>query len=166
MKPDNIVLVAGGICTSLIAGLFYAFSIAVVPALRSLKATQHITIMQSINVKILNPLFLLSFMGPAILLPLATFLQRGKSQFGLLLAASIIYIVGVIGVTATKNVPLNDKLAKFEVNQLSESEAEQIRNDFQGPGSAWMRFHDMRTLAATTATALIFIACLSRDVAE
>ena len=90
MKLEDIVLVVGGTLTGLLAGVFYAFSVAFVPALRSIKGTQHIAAMQAINVKIENPVFFLSFFGSTILLPLAAFLHRSGSQFGLLVAAAVL----------------------------------------------------------------------------
>jgi uncharacterized membrane protein len=163
MTLANIVLVAAGTLTGLLAGLLYAFSVAVVPALRAIKGTAHISAAQAINVKIINPVFMLSFLGPVVLLPLAAFLHRDTPQFAPLVAASILDIIGAVGVTVAGNVPLNEKLDKIDVSKLSEAEADQIRNDYQGPGSPWMRFHTIRTLAATAATALVFIACLLRN---
>lgn len=159
---ENIVLVIGGTLTGLIAGLLYAFNVAVVPALRSLNSKQHITTMQVINVKIKNPVFMLSFLGPTILLPLAAFLHRGAPEFPLLVAAALLHILGVNGVTIGGNLPLNDRLEKLDVNRLSEPEAERVRTEYHGAGATWMRWHAVRTLAAITATALIFIVCLAK----
>lgn len=159
MTFEDIVLVVGGTLTGLLAGVFYGFSVAIVPALRAIKGTRHIAAMQSINVKIINPVFFLSFFGPALLLPLAAFLLRDRPQFGLLLVASLLHIVGAIGVTAAGNIPLNNRLAGYDVDQLTEKEADQIRKDFQAP---WTNFHTIRTLASIAATVLVFLACLSR----
>jgi uncharacterized membrane protein len=160
MTFENIVLIIGGTLTGLLAGVFYAFNVAVVPALRRLKGKEHIAAMNAINDKIKNPVFFLSFFGPTILLPLAAYLHRAEASFPLLVAAALLHIVGSNGVTVAGNIPLNEKLDKVDVNQISDSEADQIRQDFQGPGSAWMRLHAVRTLAAIAATALVFIVCL------
>jgi len=157
----NIVLVVGGVLTALHAGLLYDFSVDTVPALRSIKGTTHISMMQAINVKIENPIFFLSFFGPIVLLPLAAFLLREEPQFAWLLAASIIQIVGSAGVTVAGNIPLNNKLAKINSNQLSEAEADRIRTEFQGPGTPWMRLHTVRTLSSIAATTLLFLVSLS-----
>ncbi len=162
MTFENIILLVGGTLTGLLAGVFYAFSVAIVPALRTIKAMQHIAAMQAINVKIINPVFMLSFLGPTILLPLAAFLHRGTAQFPWLVAAAILHIIGANGVTIAGNVPLNEALDKVDVSQLSEAEADPIRQEFQGTGSPWMRFHAIRTFAAILATVLVFIACLSK----
>ncbi len=159
---ENIVLVVGGVLTALHAGLLYDFSVDIVPALRSLKGTTHIAMMQAINVKIENPVFFLSFFGPVLLLPVATLLHWGQPEFVWLLAASSIQLFGCEGVTVAGNIPLNNRLAKIDATQLSEAEADQIRTEYQGPGSAWMRFHTLRTLAAITATTIVFVVCLSK----
>jgi uncharacterized membrane protein len=166
MTFENVVLVVGGTLTGLLAGLLYAFNVAFVPALRDIKATPHIALMQSLNQKIQNPVFFLSFFGPTIVLPLAAYLHRSGPQFPLLVVAAGLHIIGANGVTVVGNIPLNDKLDKLDVNQLSEAEADQIRNEFQGQGKPWMQFHNIRTLAEMGATALVFIACLSKSVSE
>ncbi len=162
MQLADIVLVVGGTLTALLAGLFYAFNVAFIPALRSLKGIWHIAAMQAINDKILNVVFFVSFFAPVFLLPLAAFLYWGRPQCWYLIASALLYIIGAVGVTLAGNVPLNDELAQFDANQLSEDEAERIRREYQGPGTPWMRYHNVRTLTTTAATALIFIACLCR----
>lgn len=51
--------------SGLMAGIFFAFSVFVMTALNRLPPAQGIAAMQFINVTILNPLFLLTFMGTA-----------------------------------------------------------------------------------------------------
>jgi uncharacterized membrane protein len=166
MTLENVVLVIGGTLTGLFAGLLYTFNVAIVPALRSIKGTQHIAALQAINKKIKNPIFFLSFFGPTILLPLAAYLHWGTAEFPLLVAAAALHIIGGNGVTIAGNIPLNDKLDRVDSNQLSEAEADQIRKEFQGAGTPWMRYHNVRTLAVTAATALVFIVCLSKSLSE
>ena len=162
MTFENSVLVIAGVLTGLHAGLLYDFSVDIVPALRSIKGTAHIAMMQAINVKIENPVFFLSFFGPIVLLPLSAYLHLGEPQFVWLVAASVIQIVGCDGVTVAGNIPLNSTLAAIDPVTLSEEEADRIRTEFQGPGSRWMRLHTIRTLAAITATTILFVVCLSK----
>jgi hypothetical protein len=49
-----------------------------------------------------------------------------------------------------------------EDTQRTTAEADKIRKEFQGPGMPWMRFHTIRTLAAITATTIVFVVCLSK----
>jgi uncharacterized membrane protein len=92
-----------------------------------------------------------------------TFNVRGGAQFGLLLAAAVLHIVGVNAGTMIGNIPLNKQLAQLDADQLSETEADRIRTEFQGPGTPWMRWHNFRTITAIAATVLVFIACLSKS---
>jgi len=78
----------------------------------------------------------------------------------------VLHIVGVNGITIVGNVPLNNGLAKVNVDKLSETEAEQIRGTYHGQGSSWMRLHNLRTLVAVVATATIFIVCLSNQMRD
>lgn len=162
MNIENTILVTGGVLTALHAGLLYDFSVDIVPALRSTKGTTHISMMQAINRKIENPVFFLSFFGPMVLLPWAAVLHWGKPQFPALLAASVIQLVACEGMTMAGNIPLNNRLATIDPERLSEPEADRIRKEFQGPGTPWMRFHTVRTLAAITATTILFAVCLSK----
>ena len=157
---ETIVLVAAGVLTGLHAGLLYDFSIDVVPSMRKLDAKRHIEMFQSIDKTITNPVFMLSFLGPIILLPVATFLARDGQAFSYLLAAVGVQIFGCNAVTMTVHLPLNAELAKVDTHKISDTEAQKVRLAFQGPGSKWMTFHMVRTLAGATATALVLIACL------
>jgi uncharacterized membrane protein len=156
----NLVLVAGGVLTALQAGLMFDFSVDIVPSLRSIKGTAHISMMQAINIEIQNPVFFLSFFGPVLLLPLAAYLYRGEPQFGWIIAAAALQILGCVGVTAVGNIPLNNQLAVIDTDALPETEADRIRTEFQGPGAPWMRFHTLRTLSSVTATTILFVVCL------
>lgn len=140
------------------AGLLYDFSVDVVPALRKLKPKAHIEMFQAIDCTIVNPVFMLSFLGPVILLPTGVFLTRGEPGFGLLLAATIVQIVGSNAVTVAGHLPLNAELMKVDTAQLSEAKAEKIRTKFQGPSSRWVWLHTVRTLSSTAALALVLAA--------
>jgi uncharacterized membrane protein len=106
------VLAAVG--SGLMAGLLFAFSNFVMKALVQLPADQGMTAMQLINITIVNPLFLLLFLGTAavcLVLTLYAVFQRQGSVTTILLVGSLLYLVGTVGVTMVFNVPLNDALA-------------------------------------------------------
>jgi len=158
MTFENIALIIAGTLTALLAGLFFGYAVSVNWGLHRLKDQEYVSAMQSINVAILNPLFFLSFLGPVLLLPLVTFLHRNANSEPLLLAASVLYIVGTFGLTVVGNIPLNKKLAKFDLSKASGKEITEARTEFEKP---WNRFHAIRTIASIAATVLIFAACLS-----
>jgi uncharacterized membrane protein len=161
MSLENILLVITGTLTSLLAGLFYGYAVSVNGGLGRLKDAGYVAAMQSINIAILNPLFFLIFMGPVILLPIATLMHRSildSDRFILLLFASVLYIMGVFGVTAAGNVPLNNRLARIELSKASDQEITRAREEYERP---WNRLHTIRTLAAVIAATLVFAACVA-----
>lgn len=146
--------------TGLSAGVFYAFSTAINPAFVHLSDQNYILAMQAINRDIQNPIFFVSFFGAAVFLPWAAYMFRGGSsslRFKLLAAASILYMVGVFGVTSGANVPLNDKLDRVQVHALTPAELAEARKGYQEP---WGQWHMVRTVASIAAFAAIGAAVL------
>ena len=141
---------------ALIAGLFYSFSCSVNPGLHRLSDSEYIRAMKSINRAILNPLFFLSFVGALIITPGTTALYfryvGADVSFYLLLTASIIYFVGVFGVTVLGNVPLNNALESLEFTNLPHREIRSRRLAFEDP---WNRFHGIMTIANIVSLLLI-----------
>ena len=155
----NIILIITATATGLIAGLFYAYSCSVNIGLGRLPDKEYIAAMQSINIAILNPLFFVSFLGTLLLLPLSTYLnfeQPLSTRFLLLLAAAIIYAIGVFGVTMLGNVPLNDALAGFDLEHASVKSIYEQRIRFEQP---WLFLHQVRTIASVVCLILVIISC-------
>jgi uncharacterized membrane protein len=161
IKPmHTFVLIVVAITTALIAGLFYAYSCSVNPGLSRLSDAQYIAAMQSINRAIVNPLFMLSFMGTLVMLPLSVYLHYGvpvMDRFYLLLVATVIYAVGVFGVTIFGNVPLNNALDKVNLQLLSSEELYTKRMIFEGP---WNNLHRIRSIASFLTLLCVVLACL------
>jgi uncharacterized membrane protein len=159
MTITTVLLITTGTLTSLLAGVFFGYAVSVNKGLGRLKDNEYVHAMQSINIVIQNPLFFLSFMGPVVLLPIATFLLKETGlHFGLLLAATIVYIVGTFGVTVAGNVPLNEKLARLDTAAASQADIKAARKQFEKP---WNRLHAVRTGASIVATILFFSAILA-----
>ncbi len=166
MTNSNIVLAIATTTTALVAGLLYGYACSVNLGLGKLSDTSYLAAMQSINRAIQNPIFFISFMGTLILLPLSTFMQFGQPltiRFWLLAAATIVYVVGVFGITAFGNVPLNNAL---EVFNLENANAESIAKQRVAFESAWNNFHVIRTIASIIALVLVVFACLNRTNLE
>jgi uncharacterized membrane protein len=114
MSLFTILEILAIIGSGLTAGIFYAFSTFVMAALARIPPEQGIAAMNSINVTVINPWFLTVFFGTplvcAILFILAL-LKWSEPGAVLILAASLIYVVGSLIVTMVFNVPLNNELA-------------------------------------------------------
>jgi uncharacterized membrane protein len=139
----------------LIAGVFFAFSTFVMSALARLPSTQSITAMQSINIAVINPLFMTVFLGTAaacVLLLVSSLSKWHQPGIAYLIIGSLLYIVGTFSVTIIFNVPLNETLAKVEPGSTV---GENIWATYL---VNWTFWNHIRTLAAAGATALIAIA--------
>ncbi|CCH52868.1 hypothetical protein BN8_01905 [Fibrisoma limi BUZ 3] len=157
----NVVLMSAAVTTALMAGLFYAYSYSVSPGLARVSDTAYLSTMQSINRAILNPVFFVGFMGTLFLLPLSTWLQYNhppSARFCLLLGATLMYTIGVFGVTTLGNVPLNNALDAFNIDSATQEEIAAMRVRFEQP---WNRLNNIRTLAAILTEVLITAALMS-----
>ena len=144
----KILLLATGLVTALITGLFYSYSCSVNPWLKKLSDIEYLRAMQSINRAILNPVFFMSFIGTLLLLPASAWMiyrnEGGSPSFYVMVTAALIYGIGVFGITIFGNIPLNDALDKFDTRTAQNSEIEFQRNKFE---TSWNRFHFIRTIA-------------------
>jgi uncharacterized membrane protein len=152
----SITILLAALGSGLIAGLLFTFSNFVMKALGKTQPTQGISAMQSINITILNPLFLLIFMGTAvtsIFLPVSL-LWRGEQPNSIfLIIGSLSYIVGVMGVTIVFNVPMNNRL------EAVEAESNEAHTLWQQYLTDWTRWNHVRTVASVLAM-LFFILAL------
>ncbi|WP_103514690.1 DUF1772 domain-containing protein [Streptomyces sp. SM10] len=115
---QTAALLASAAGAALMAGLFCAFSYAVMPGLARGDDRSFVQSMQHINKAILNGWFLLPFLLPLPLLVLATVLAaKGHSRGALpwIIAALALYAAAFL-VTGTQNVPLNDALDKVPID--------------------------------------------------
>jgi uncharacterized membrane protein len=162
MTTKTILLFIAAVSTSLIGGVFYAFTCAVLPGLGRLSDQAYLSAMQAINRAIQNPLFFATFMGTLFLLPTATYLhytQAGLSgRFFWLLAGTVLYAAGVFGITVFGNVPLNEWLDKIDLSAMDSGQMAEIRRRYEGP---WNSLHTIRTFASAIVIALVTLACLS-----
>jgi uncharacterized membrane protein len=159
----TFVFVITTLVTGLIAGLFYSYSCSVSPGLGLLPDAAYLKAMQSINRAILNPVFFISFMGTLVLLPVSAWLsyrELPSFQFWYFLAAAIIYIVAVFGVTIGGNVPLNEALDKFNIEDASTAQVVQQRLQFE---AKWNMLNTIRTLGSVASLALAVLGCLARS---
>jgi uncharacterized membrane protein len=138
----------------LIAGVFFAFSSFVMPALRRLEPAQGIAAMQSINILAVTPALMTALFGTAAaclgLLAWAV-ISWGERLAALVLAGGALYIVGTIGVTIARNVPLNDKLASLHPQG---ADAEGYWRRYL---SGWTVWNHVRAAAALAAAAVLTI---------
>lgn len=158
MRMITLLLIITTVLTALIAGLFYAYSCSVVLGLGKLSDVEYLKAIQSINREILNPVFFMSFIGTAILLPVSTFVFRGhQTVFIFLLLATLAYLIGVFGVTIGGNVPMNDRLDAFNISGATAETVRQMRESFE---NRWNFLNNIRTGFSVISIVLLVCACI------
>jgi uncharacterized membrane protein len=139
----------------LIAGVFFAFSSFVMPALRRLSPERGIAAMQSINVLAVTPVFMTALFGTAAAclgLVVWAVISWGEQPAALVLAGGALYIVGTIGVTIACNVPLNNRLANMHPQSANAA------GYWEEYVTRWTAWNHVRTVAALAAAAALTVA--------
>jgi uncharacterized membrane protein len=147
------VTLLGIVGSGLMAGVFFAFSTAVMPGLRRLRPSAGAEAMQHVNVVIQNPLFLLVFMGTGLICLLVAIgaLVSGAAGAAWLVIGALLYVVGSVGLTMGVNVPMNNRLDA--ANPITDTGAA-IWADYLTRWTAW---NHVRALACTAATAALAV---------
>ncbi|WP_339710090.1 anthrone oxygenase family protein [uncultured Kriegella sp.] len=156
----NIVMALATISTGLMAGLFFAWSFSVNNGLANVGDILFIKTFQSMNKSIQNPFFSIIFIGAAFLTPWALYLNSDATSsftFLCLLAATIVYLVGSVGVTFFANLPLNESLDAFDADTASSEDIIFQRRIFE---RKWNLFNTIRTISSLLAFVLLVICCV------
>jgi len=146
------VTLATALGCGLNAGVFFAFSTFVMPALKRLSPAQGIAAMQSINKLAVTPAFMAALFGTAVAclgLVVWAAISWGERPAVLVLAGSALYIVGTIGVTIACNVPLNDGLATLL------PQGADAAGRWEEYVTKWTAWNHVRTVAALAAAAVL-----------
>ncbi len=151
-----IVLYFAILLTGLSAGLFYAWQVSVIPGTKRIQDSTYIETMQKINRAIINPLFMLVFLGALLIQILSVFLYWDNGMtFWFLLAATVLYGAGTVIVTGLGNVPLNDALDSLSLHELSEEKISRERQNYE---ARWNRLHLIRTVFSVISFMLFLLA--------
>ncbi|MDA1128860.1 MAG: DUF1772 domain-containing protein [Chloroflexi bacterium] len=136
----------------LVAGIFFAFSTFVMKALARVPAAHGNAAMQAINITVINPLFMLAFMGTAVtcvVVIVFTFMTWDESDPVLLLTGSLLYLIGTLLVTMAFNVPRNNALA------ATDPESDDGARVWSGYVRSWTAWNHLRTVAALASSVLL-----------
>ena len=137
---------AAVIVCALVAGIFYAFSSFVMGALGRLEPPAGIAAMQSINVVVLRPSFFLAFFGAGVVVIAAAVGSPTPEVIG----GGALYLVGCLGVTIVRNVPLKERLAGLDA---ASAEGAAFWQDYL---RRWARWNSVRTAASLAAAIVLW----------
>jgi uncharacterized membrane protein len=139
----------------LVAGVFFAFSSFVMASLKRLPAADGIAAMQYMIIVAVTPVFMGALFGTAAAclgLMVWAVISWGEGPATLVLAGCVLYLVGTIGVTMARNVPLNNRLARLH------PQGADARAYWAKYVTRWTAWNHVRTSAALAAAALLTVA--------
>lgn len=148
-------LLAAGLSSALVAGVFQSFSDFVMRSLTAARTVSGIDAMQMINRKVYRSVFLVLLLGLAPALPLMSwFLADDLSLPALIwtIAGSAVYGVFVFLVTLAGNVPMNERLDRMTTDS---AEAAAYWTVYR---RVWTRWNHVRTIGSAIAAACLTIA--------
>ncbi|WP_395105917.1 DUF1772 domain-containing protein [Actinomadura sp. SCN-SB] len=150
---QSITLMASTVGTGLVAGLLFAYACSVMPGLGRSSDRTLVEAMQNINRAIINPWFLLPFVGSIPLIVLAAVLAwrgHGRSALPWILAALALYLVAFL-ITRGINIPLNDRLDRAG-DPAGIADLSATRESFE---NRWVTWNIVRIVAHTAAFACL-----------
>ncbi|MFF6826307.1 anthrone oxygenase family protein [Streptomyces longwoodensis] len=142
------VLLAGTVAAGLVAGIYYAFACAVMPALARGDDRTYVEVMRAVNDVIQNPVFFTAFFGAPLLTGVSAWRLRGTEGRGWIWAGFLACALAFL-VTVACNVPLNDALTRPGAPHT-------LRERFEDP---WVAWNAVRTVVSTVA-----VGCLGRGL--
>ncbi|NAZ87082.1 DUF1772 domain-containing protein [Kineococcus sp. T90] len=148
MLPQVLLLVAL-VTSGSLAGLFHAFSCAVLPGLRATSDATFTAAMTSVNAAVRNPLFALVFAGAPLSTAAAAAARALTGQVPAALVAACALHLAALVVTVRANLPLNAALAAAAGDPAA------ARRGFE---RAWRRWNAVRGALDTGALACVGVA--------
>lgn len=152
-SPAQISATVATIFAAAIFGFFYAWVCSTMWGLDNADPRIAIPAMQAMNESVRNFVFMPAFFFTPLVLAIAGLLalrERSKPSAYLLFAASVLYLVGGLGLTLLVNVPMNEELAQVTV-PADRAEAAQIWQDYS---SRWQVWNAVRTVVSGFALVL------------
>jgi uncharacterized membrane protein len=154
----SIITFLAALGSGLMAGLFFIFSVSIMAALGRLPPSEGIAAMQAINITIINPVFLLVFLGTGLLSLIVIFAsllnwQTSSSLYSVTGAG--FYLIGSLVVTGVVNVPMNNEMAALNP---SDPKAVPVWANYLKNWTAW---NHARTVMSLLAMAFLIIGLCS-----
>lgn len=145
------LLVGSAVTVGLQAGTYVAFAVGVMPGLARVDDRTFVSTMAQVNLAIVNPVFLATFVGaPVLAVALAALSTPAVRPWAV--AAAVLAVATAV-VTVVGNVPLNDALAAAGPDLAA------ARDRFE---SSWVRLNLVRAATGTLALAALGLAASRR----
>jgi uncharacterized membrane protein len=152
---QTLILVLATLTMGLAAGFMYAYAHDIMPGLGRVDDRRFVAGFQAVDKAVVNPWFLLGYLGAPVLTGLAALLHLGadhRSMLVLTLVSFALY-VAVLVITARIHLPLNAQIqAAGDPDRLPAPELAAVRERFE---ARWVRWHMVRTVLNVAAFACL-----------
>ena len=155
---DILLIVSITLC-SLVSGFIFTYAIIVMPGLSNLNDKEFIRAFQVTDAVIQNnqPIFMLTWIGSIVSLLstiLTSIVSFGLSDTWLVVLFSVVYLLGVQGITIAIHIPLNNQIQKVLIEELNDEAIKDERVKFE---RKWNFFNNIRTSISISVTLLLLI---------
>ncbi len=162
MSIFTVTLILATFLCSLVAGFVFAFAVVVMPGLRDLGDGEFLRAFQLMDrvIQRNQPLFMVVWIGSVVALVAAAVLGYGQldgNGRALLIGAVVVYLLGVQLPTAVINIPLNNRVQKLVIHEMSADAHVVARREFE---SRWNLSNSIRTFLASVACVLLLVLLL------
>lgn len=162
METFQIALLVATLLCTLVAGFVFAFAVVVMPGIRKLRDGEFLRAFQVMDRVIQNgqPMFMLVWLGSVVALLASAALGFGQLDgVGrlLVIAAVLVYVLGVQLPTVTINIPLNNRIQTLSISEMDETAQKAARLEFE---SRWNRANVTRTVFASLVSIVLLILLL------
>lgn len=143
-------LMIATLMVGLFAGVFAIYANAIMPGLRRTNDRTFVGAFQAIDTAIINPLFLMTFLGGLVFTGIAAALHLGEDFRSVLpwIVVALVLYVAVVVITVSVNVPLNDGI-KAAGDPDGIADLAVVREQFNE--ERWVGWNLFRALATTIA---------------
>jgi uncharacterized membrane protein len=149
------LLLLAAVATGLQAGTYYTWASGVMPGLARVEDDRtFVHVMQQLNVAIVNPVFLATFIGAPVLCLAAIAVADGPARPWVI--AGAVLAVATIVITFAGNIPLNNTLdAAGPAAEIADPAG--VREAFE---ASWVRLNALRAVTSTGSLAALVWAVL------
>jgi uncharacterized membrane protein len=154
---ENTSLAVTIIVFGVMAGFFWTYSFNVNYAMQHLDGQTYATVQSLFNVNVRHAMFFSFFFGGGVFSVLALIINHKhwrSLSFCFLLAASVVYILGIIFYTKQVNLPLNAYTESWDPKNLP--------LDWQSVRDQWNKANMLRVVSAMSAFILALLALMQR----
>jgi uncharacterized membrane protein len=145
---QGAALVLATMSMGLMAGVFGLYAHAIMPGLRTTDDRTFVGAFQAIDRAIINPLFMLWFLGPLAFAAASAALLGGERSVLPWIVVALVLYLAVFVITIAINVPLNDTLkAAGDPDQITDLATVRERFD----EARWVAWNIVRAVLTTAA---------------